>query len=102
MMYVSEYKLVFLYAISKSDLGIKNQDVAADNRLITGIWCMPSFGEGCAQFQKIQKIFGSFNFQMTDISKQLGSVAGPVIHEDGRLTFEADMSPGGLLYFTTQ
>ena len=33
---------------------------------------------------------------------QLGSVAGPVIHANGRLTFEDDLRSGGLLYFTTQ
>ena len=33
---------------------------------------------------------------------QLGSVAGPVIQANGRLTFEDDLRSGGLLYFTTQ
>ena len=32
----------------------------------------------------------------------LGSVAGPVILANGRLTFEDDLWSGGLLYFTTQ
>ena len=32
----------------------------------------------------------------------LGSVAGPVIQANGRLTFEDDLRSGGLLYFTTQ
>ena len=36
-------------------------------------------------------------FQLT-----LGSVAGPVIQANGRLSFEDDLSSGGLLYFTTQ
>ena len=31
---------------------------------------------------------------------QLGSVAGPVIQANGRLTFEDDLRSGGLLYFT--
>ena len=30
----------------------------------------------------------------------LGSAAGPVIQENGRLTFEADLRSGGLLYYT--
>ena len=30
---------------------------------------------------------------------QLGSVAVPVIQENGRLTFEDDLRPGGLLCF---
>ena len=33
---------------------------------------------------------------------ELGSVAGPVIQANGRLTFEDDLRSGGLLYFTTQ
>jgi hypothetical protein len=33
---------------------------------------------------------------------KLGSVAGPVIQANGRLTFEDDLRSGGLLYFTTQ
>ena len=33
---------------------------------------------------------------------ELGSVAGPVIQANGRLTFEDDLTSGGLLYFTTQ
>ena len=33
---------------------------------------------------------------------KLGSVAGPVIQANGRLTFEDDLRTGGLLYFTTQ
>jgi hypothetical protein len=32
----------------------------------------------------------------------MGSVVGPVIQANGRLTFEDDLSSGGLLYFTTQ
>ena len=35
-------------------------------------------------------------------SFKLGSVAGPVIQANGRLTFEDDLRSGGLLYFTTQ
>ena len=34
--------------------------------------------------------------------RKLGSVAGPVIQANGRLTFEDDLRSGGLLYFTTQ
>jgi hypothetical protein len=34
--------------------------------------------------------------------KTLGSVAGPVIQANGRLTFEDDLRSGGLLCFTTQ
>ena len=34
--------------------------------------------------------------------KKLGSVAGPVIQANGRLTFEDDLRSGGLLCFTTQ
>ena len=37
----------------------------------------------------------------SELSK-LGSVAGPVIQANGRLTFEDDLRPGGLLCFTTQ
>ena len=37
-----------------------------------------------------------------DFCLQLGSVAGPVIQANGRLTFEDDLRSGGLLYFTTQ
>ena len=33
---------------------------------------------------------------------ELGSVAGPVIQANGRLTFEDDLRSGGLLFFTTQ
>ena len=33
---------------------------------------------------------------------KLGSVAGPVIQANGRLTFEDDLRSGGLLCFTTQ
>ena len=33
---------------------------------------------------------------------KMGSVAGPVIQANGRLTFEDDLRSGGLLYFTTQ
>jgi hypothetical protein len=33
---------------------------------------------------------------------KLGSVAGPVIQANGRLTFKDDLRSGGLLYFTTQ
>ena len=33
---------------------------------------------------------------------KLGSVAGPVIQANGRLTFEDDLMSRGLLYFTTQ
>ena len=33
------------------------------------------------------------------ISKKLGSVAGPVIQANGRLTFEDDLRSGGLLCF---
>ena len=33
---------------------------------------------------------------------KLGSVVGPVIQANGRLTFEDDLRSGGLLYFTTQ
>ena len=33
---------------------------------------------------------------------QLGSVAGPVIQANGRLTFEDDLRSGGLLCFTAQ
>ena len=32
-------------------------------------------------------------------STQLGSVSGPVIQANGRLTFEDDLRSGGLLYF---
>ena len=35
-------------------------------------------------------------------NRKLGSVAGPVIQANGRLTFEDYLRPGGLLYFTTQ
>ena len=35
------------------------------------------------------------------IDIKLGSVAGPVIQANGRLTFEDDLRSGGLLYFTT-
>ena len=37
-----------------------------------------------------------------NIGLKLGSVAGPVIQANGRLTFEDDLRSGGLLYFTTQ
>ena len=33
---------------------------------------------------------------------KLGSVAGPVIQANGKLTFEDDLRSGGLLYFTSQ
>ena len=33
---------------------------------------------------------------------KLGSVGGPVIQANGRLTFEDDLRSGGLLYFNTQ
>ena len=33
---------------------------------------------------------------------KLGSVAGPVIQANKRLTFEGDLRSRGLLYFTTQ
>ena len=33
---------------------------------------------------------------------QLGSVAGPKIQANGRLTFEDDLRSGGMLYLTTQ
>ena len=35
-------------------------------------------------------------------SCHLGSVAGSVIHANGRMTFEDDLMSGGLLYFTTK
>ena len=35
------------------------------------------------------------------IVQELGSVAGPVIQANGRLTFEDDLRLGGLLYFIT-
>ena len=35
-------------------------------------------------------------------SGKLGSVAGPVIQANGRLTFEDDLRSGDLLYFTAQ
>jgi hypothetical protein len=41
----------------------------------------------------------SFNYTVV---QELGSVAGPVIQANRRLTFEDDLRSGGLLYFTTQ
>ena len=40
---------------------------------------------------KIQKIDHKVDYE-------LGSVAGPVIQANGRMTFEDDLSSGGLLY----
>jgi hypothetical protein len=37
-----------------------------------------------------------------DLILELGSVAGPAIQANGRLTFEDDLRSGGLLCFTTQ
>ena len=39
---------------------------------------------------------------LTMFDLKLGSVAGPIIQANGRLTFEDDLRSGGLLYFTTQ
>ena len=36
------------------------------------------------------------------LHEKLGSVAGPVIQANGRLTFEDDLRSRGLLCFTTQ
>ena len=44
--------------------------------------------------EKSEWVYKNFN--------ELGSVAGPVIQANGRLTFEDDLRSGGLLYFTTQ
>ena len=41
-------------------------------------------------------------FKIFNLLLKLGSVAGPVIQANGRLTFEDDLRSGGLLYFTTQ
>ena len=55
--------------------------------------------------QKIwQMEHGHFYFSLEHghFSNKLGSVAGPIIQANGRLTFEDDLRSGGLLYFTTQ
>ena len=46
-------------------------------------------------------IFLSFYVSVSfmDASLELGSVAGPVVHAHGRLTFEDDLMSGGLLCF---
>ena len=43
-----------------------------------------------------------FFFKSNNFNFHLGSVAGPVIQANGRLTFEDDLRSGGLLGFTTQ
>ena len=47
-----------------------------------------------------QKVIKRLEYQIR--IQSLGSVAGPVIQANGRLTFEDDVRSGGLLYFTTQ
>ena len=44
------------------------------------------------------KIFKKF-LQVMTVRQELGSVAGPVIQANGRLTFEDDLRSGGLLCF---
>ena len=54
--------------------------------------------------QNTSQIFLEFHLRGHSITtwKQLGSVAGPVIQANGRMTFEDDLRSGGLLCFTTQ
>ena len=58
--------------------------------------CMSMNRSGNGFKDRMFKILASYN----DIV--LGSVAGPVIKANGRLTFEDDLRSEGLLYFTTQ
>ena len=43
-----------------------------------------------------------FKLTLLTIDMKLGSVTGPVIQANGRLTFEDDLRSGGLLCFTTK
>ena len=47
-------------------------------------------------------IIGQSCMEYNEKNNKLGSVAGPVIQANGRLTFEDDLTSGDLLYFTTQ
>ena len=51
--------------------------------------------------QKISgsKRVGTLEFRIK-VESKLGSVAGPVIQTNGRMTFEDDLRSEGLLYFT--
>ena len=51
---------------------------------------------------KVSKIDREKLFVIKSNKNKLGSVAGPVIQANGRLTFEDDLRSGGLPYFTTQ
>ena len=49
------------------------------------------------KFTKLTWIFKNVSI---DVSSKLGSVAGPVIQTNGRLTFEDNLRSGGLLTYT--
>ena len=62
----------------------------------TGLRLLPKLGEEQSSYQQ-----ACLQVDYTQCY-ELGSVAGPVIQANGRLTFEDDLRSGGLQYFTTQ
>ena len=65
---------------------------------------MAQWGQSLFEFEFTKILTTSFALVALEITMntKLGSVAGPVIQANGRLSFEDDLRSGGLLYCVSQ